>query len=60
MNEIPMKLLKITKQTFRNATYSKERFRFTKQISIISIATKMGEADLGFLPSDERQSYESN
>ena len=55
MKEIPMKLLKIIEHTFRNTTYSKARFRFTKQISIISIAPKMGEADYGNLPSDESQ-----
>jgi len=48
--EITVKLLKITKHTFRNATYRKAiKFRFTMQLSIILMESKMAEADKGSL-----------
>ena len=44
--EITVKLLEMIKRTFRNSTCSKAiRFRFHHAISIISMASKMAEAD---------------
>ena len=48
MNEITVKLLKVMKHIFRNTTYFKAiRLRFRHAISIISMASKMAEADEG-------------